>query len=187
MKLEKPIVITPPPYTNQQTNKVVNPDPIVLEELKIVYIDSPDQKKLVARIDSLPYVLPLTESDQEYDSLGDYSSSIRENLVKEKLGSDPAVKIRSLFPPTLEEHPNGPGTILSGIIKNFGISMTPNCKCMKHAMEMNKNGPEWCEQNIETILEWIKEEANNRKIPFVSSLVRMAVTQAINKSKKHVV
>jgi hypothetical protein len=187
MRLDFPITITPPPYTDPSTKKITQPESITLQDLKITYIDSPDQKKLVARIDSLPYVLPLVESDQEYDNLGDYSSSIREKLVKEKLGSDPAAKIRSLFPPTLEEFPNGPGTILSQMIKSVGVSITPTCKCMKHANEMNTKGVKWCENNTEIIIEWLKQECKERNIPFIPTVVRMVVNQAISKAKKHVI
>jgi hypothetical protein len=184
MILDQPIVIKPPPYTDPKTNKIIYPTDLVLKELILTYTDSPKHKKLVAKIDSIPWSLILTETDEEYDALGDYTCSVREQLVKTKLGPDPAGKLRSLFPPTLEEDPNGPGTILSQTIKSIGITMTPNCKCMYHAIMMNKNGVDWCQQNLETILGWIKEECENRKIPFVKPIVSIIVNQAINKSRK---
>lgn len=184
MILDQPITIKPPPYTDPRTNEIAYPKDIVLHKLDITYTDSPKHKKLVAKIDSIPWSLILTETDEEYDALGDYTSSIREQLVKQKLGPDPAAKLRSLFPPTLEENPNGPGTILSKTIKAIGISMTPNCKCMMHALMMNKHGPDWCEANLDTILGWIKEECESRKIPFVQTIVSIMVKQAINKSRK---
>lgn len=183
MKLAKPIILNPPPYTNE-ANKLIHPEPIILSELKVTYSDSPHKKKLAAKIDSVPWSLILVDNDDEYDTLGDYTVSQREQLLKEKLGSDPAAVLQSLFPRTLEQDPYGPGTILSGMIKKFGIHMTPNCSCMAKALSMNKEGPDWCEQNIDKILEWLKTESKNRKIPFIEPVVKIMVNQAIQKSRK---
>ena len=69
-----------------------------------------------------------------------------------------------MFPPTLESVPNGAGSILSGMISAMGIKSTPNCSCKRHALEMNTNGPDWCEENLGTILDWLNEEAQKRFI-----------------------
>jgi hypothetical protein len=49
---------------------------------------------------------------------------------------------------------------------------------------MNRNGVDWCEQNISTIVGWLKEESAKRKIPFVESLAILVVKRAIRKSKQ---
>lgn len=183
MKLQHPITLNPPPYTDA-SGKLIHPEPIILTELKVVYSDSPATKKLTAKIDSLPWSLILVDNDDEYDALGDYTVSQREILLKNKLGSDPATVLQSLFPPTLEQDPYGPGTILSGMIKKFGIHITPDCACMGRALNMNKKGVDWCEQNIDKILDWLREESKKRKLPFIDTVARMIVQQALQKSRK---
>lgn len=49
---------------------------------------------------------------------------------------------------------------------------------------MDDMGAEWCRQNIETILGWLKEEADRRKLPFVREAVRPMVLLAISRSEK---
>lgn len=183
MKLQNPIILNPPPYSNE-AGVVIYPEPITLTTLDLTYSDSVVRKKLTVKIDTVPWSLKLIDNDDDYDALGDYTASQREQLVREKLGSDPAAVLQSLFPPTLEQNPYGPGTILSSMIKKFGIKMTPNCSCMAHAISMNKEGPDWCETNIDKILTWLKEESKKRKIPFIEPAVKLMVQQAINKSRK---
>ena len=183
MKLEHPITLNPPPYTDA-SGKLIHPEPITLTELQLTYSDSPARKKLIAKIDSVPWSLKLIDNDDEYDALGDYTVSQREQLLLKTLGSDPTSVLQSLFPPTLEQDPYGPGTILSSMIKKFGIHMTPHCSCMAKALSMNEKGPDWCEENLDKIVEWLKEESKNRKIPFIEPVVRMIVQQAIQKSRK---
>jgi hypothetical protein len=51
---------------------------------------------------------------------------------------------------------------------------------------MDDQGPEWCENNIEIILDWLSEEANNRKLGgvFFRPAVKLVVQRAIAKAKK---
>jgi hypothetical protein len=49
---------------------------------------------------------------------------------------------------------------------------------------MNEKGVEWCEQNIDMIVGWLKEEANKRKLPFINTVAKYFVKKAINLSKK---
>jgi len=49
---------------------------------------------------------------------------------------------------------------------------------------MNRMGNDWCEQNIETIVEWLKEEAAARGLPFISTVGRMLVRKAISNARK---
>jgi hypothetical protein len=70
------------------------------------------------------------------------------------------------------------------MIKTIGIKSSSNCSCRKHAIEMNDKGPDWCEENIGTILAWIKEESTKRKLPYVEFVAKSIVQRAIYKSRK---
>jgi hypothetical protein len=182
MNLTEPITIQPPPFTDHN-NKLINPKPISFTFLDVSYIDNPRSKTVFAQIQQIPGRILLI-SPQEYDSVGDYTQLQIENIFKEKLGNDIATKLRSLFPKTLEENPNGPGTILAGMFSSLGIKSSPTCSCRRHAIEMNDKGADWCEQNIDTILSWLKEESNKRKIPFIESIASLVVKRAIRQSRK---
>lgn len=182
MKLDKEIIIYPP-ATSDNNGNIINPPPLVLSVLDVTYHDNPINKNLFVTIRNFPSSLSLAVGEQ-YTQLGDYTQIQIENRLKEVLGSDPAVTLRNLFPKTLEEFPNGPGTILAGMISSLGIKSTPNCACRRHAIEMNERGPDWCEANIDTILGWLKTESENRKLPFVETIARMIVKRAISKSRR---
>ena len=49
---------------------------------------------------------------------------------------------------------------------------------------MNDKGPDWCEQNMTTILGWLKEESNKRNLPFIESVAKLIVLRAIRLSRK---
>lgn len=183
MILQKPITIQPPPVTDPKTNKIVTPPPIILNELIFTFMDNPKRKIVHASIQQIPYPILLFSGDQ-YDMMGDYTQAQLDNIVKQKLGDDPQAIIQSLYPRTLEQDPNGPGTILASMFSKIGIKSSPTCSCKRHALEMNKNGAEWCENNISTITGWLKEESTKRKIPFVEPIAKMVVQRAINQSKK---
>lgn len=88
-------------------------------------------------------------------------------------------------PQTLEDYPNGPGTILSKMLGKIGINSTPNCSCRRRAIEMNNRGPDWCAENINTIVGWLREEAEKRKLPFVDFAGKLLVQRAIKVSRKN--
>jgi len=50
---------------------------------------------------------------------------------------------------------------------------------------MDTNGIEWCENNIDTIVGWLKEEATKRKLPFVDMAGRILVKRAIKNARKN--
>lgn len=78
---------------------------------------------------------------------------------------------------------DGPGTHLSKMLEKIGIKTTPNCSCKARANLMNEKGVEWCENNIDTIVEWLKEEATKRNLLFVEWAARLLVKRAIKLSK----
>lgn len=97
----------------------------------------------------------------------------------------PVVPMVPMAPPqTLEDFPNGPGTILSKMLSKIGIHSTPNCSCRRRAMEMNTRGPDWCSQNIDMIVGWLREESEKRKLPFVDFAGKLLIQRAIKVSRK---
>jgi hypothetical protein len=76
----------------------------------------------------------------------------------------------------------GCGTELKSLLSKIGIHATKNCSCNAKANEMDHKGPEWCEENIEQIVDWMKAESENRGLPFLRiagrKLVRMAIKRA---------
>lgn len=183
MELDTSITIQPPPNTNPRTNKIEYPPPLVLEKLYVNYIDNPTDRTVFAAVGHIPGRILLLQGD-EYDKAGDYTKSFIHDKLKAELGDDPAAKLRSMFPRTLEEDPDGPGSILSGMISTMGIKSTPNCSCRRHAIQMNTEGPDWCDNNMDTILSWLEEESSKRKLPFVRTVAKMMVSRAISKSRR---
>ena len=182
MKLENPVTVQPPPYSDHAGN-VITPDPIVKQDLQLSFHDDYERQNLSVSIED--FTLPITlYSGDAYDELGDWSKSQLENRLKSILGSNPAVVLRSLFPRTMEEDPYGPGTQLSKMIKSLGIHMSDSCSCRRHALTMNERGNDWCEQNVDTVVGWLRQEAKNRGLPFVDMVGKVMVNRAIKKSRK---
>lgn len=88
-------------------------------------------------------------------------------------------------PATLEDYPDGPGTILSKMLSKIGIHSTPNCSCRRRAMEMNTRGPDWCAENIDMIVGWLREESEKRKLPFVDFAGKLLIQRAVKISRKN--
>lgn len=182
MKLKNSITIQPPPYSDN-AGKVVNPNPVILENLEFIFIDNPKSKSLSVQIIGLQINIPIWNGS-DYDLIGDWTKSQAENKITQLFGDDPAKYLRSLYPKTLEENPNHCGTILSKMIKSVGIQMTDSCSCKRHALEMNEKGNDWCEENIDTIVGWLRDEAKRRGLPFMDAIGKMLVYRAIKKSRK---
>ena len=79
---------------------------------------------------------------------------------------------------------SGVGTELKKLLKTIGITASPTCTCNVRAKTMNENGIRWCEDNKETIIGWLEEEANKRNLPFSSYLATILINFAIKKAKK---
>ena len=183
MKLDNPIQLRQEPFTDNQGN-VQHPDPFTLEELQITYWDQPFSKQIGVQIMRIPQQTTLF-SGEAYDALGDDRSlSVFQTKLKELMGDNPQAYLQNQFPKTLESDPDGPGAILAGMISAMGIKSTPNCSCKRHALEMNTNGPDWCEENLGTILDWLNEESKKRNLPFVRTVAKLMVQRAINKSRR---
>lgn len=79
---------------------------------------------------------------------------------------------------------NGPGSQLKALLAKIGIKAGPNCSCNKRAVTMNLRGNEWCEENIDHIVGWLREEATKRKLPFIDAVGKALVKMAIKRAKK---
>jgi hypothetical protein len=182
MKLQNIVTITPPPFTDN-SGRVNFPSPLIFENLDLVFTDNVKAKTVYATVIGTPTPLVLW-SGESYDNIGDWTQEQAENKITDLLGDDPAAMLRSLFPKTLEETPNHPGTVLSKMIKSLGFTMSDNCSCKRHALEMNDKGNDWCAENIDTIVGWLREETHRRNLPFIDALGKMMVNRAIKKSRK---
>lgn len=182
MKLKKEITLQQPPYT-ATNGTVVHPEPIVYSELDVTYIIRPAQNTMYAQVAGIPSPIMLIDNDKIVDVLS-LTIDHLESILLEKLGDDPQSYLQSLFPKTLESDPDGPGTILSGMIATMGIKTTPTCSCKRHAIQMNEKGNDWCEENMTTILGWLKEESQKRNLPFIETVAKMIVSRAIKTSRR---
>jgi hypothetical protein len=183
MKLESPITLRPSKYTDPN-NQIINPDPITLDELNMMYIDNEAQKQYYVAIQHVPQQIMLYQGE-EYEQNPDITKKQAQQRLLDLAKNDMELYLQNLFPKTLEDDPYGPGTILASMFSAIGIKSSPTCSCRRHALEMNKNGIEWCEENVSTICGWLQEECKKRKIPYVEAVAKMVVNRAINKSKKY--
>jgi len=88
-------------------------------------------------------------------------------------------------PPAAPPAPtHGPGTELKKLLKLVGITASPDCSCNARARTMDEKGCDWCEQNLDEIVGWLREEAAKRGLPFVDLAGRMLVNRAIKNARK---
>lgn len=78
----------------------------------------------------------------------------------------------------------GVGAIISRWLKFTKLFMFKPCACEYRATLMNSWGPDICEQRIDEIIGWFKEEAKNQDLPFSSKAMKLIIQRAINKSRK---
>lgn len=182
MKLNNPVSLQASAYKDKD-GKIIFPDPVVYTELDVSYIYRPVSKTIYAQITGIPGILTLIQNSS-LDYLNGLSLKDLQELLRIKLANNAQETLQSLFPTTLESDPDGPGSILSNMFSYIGIVSSPNCSCKRHAIEMNQRGPDWCEENISTILGWLKEETKKRNLPFVESVAKLIVLRAIKLSRK---
>lgn len=77
----------------------------------------------------------------------------------------------------------GPGTELKRLLEAVGIKSEPGCKCNKRAAYMNEMGIEWCEEHREMILDWLREAAEERGMPFIRVAASLLLSRAIAKAR----
>lgn len=79
---------------------------------------------------------------------------------------------------------HGPGTELKKLLKKVGITASPNCSCNARARTMDQWGCDKCEERIDEIVGWLREEATKRRLPFIDAAGRMIVRRAIKNARK---
>lgn len=79
---------------------------------------------------------------------------------------------------------SGPGSILAEMLKGMGLAPVESCKCKGRARKMDEWGPDGCERHIEEIVDWLEEEAQKRKLPFMKWPAKTLVRVAIRRSRK---
>jgi hypothetical protein len=110
--------------------------------------------------------------------------------IKAELAAKLAAKhARRASPPPAAVSPlsRGPGTELRKMLASIGIHPRgEKCKCNEHAHEMDRRGADWCEENLESILDWLEAEAKTRGylgMLFVRGAARVVVKTAIARSR----
>jgi hypothetical protein len=78
----------------------------------------------------------------------------------------------------------GPGTELKKLLARIGIVASPTCSCNRRAILMDLNGCDWCESNADTIVGWLREEAEKRSLPFFGFAGRAMLRMAIKNARK---
>jgi hypothetical protein len=79
--------------------------------------------------------------------------------------------------------PLGVGGHLKKLLAYFGLVADGDCLCDDRAREMNLRGPDWCAENIETIVGWLREAAEKRGLPFSAFAARQLVRLAIRRAR----
>ncbi len=79
--------------------------------------------------------------------------------------------------------PHGVGYHLKRLLAQFHLLGKAGCRCDDHAAEMDRNGPDWCAANIETIVGWMRAEARKRKLTFSAVGARLLVRWAIRNAR----
>ena len=80
---------------------------------------------------------------------------------------------------------HGPGTELKKLLARVGITATPDCSCNARAAEMDRQGVDWCEANLDTIVGLLREQAQARGLPFLDLAGRVLVRRAISNARRN--
>jgi len=83
---------------------------------------------------------------------------------------------------------NRPGTELKKILALIGIVATDSCPCNDRAAEMDRREqetPGWCDANLDTIVGWLREQAEARGLPFLDIAGRLLVRRAIRNARRN--
>jgi len=93
---------------------------------------------------------------------------------------------KSLLEPIRAEVVSGPGTELKKLVSWFIWNKNiRNCKtCATREQRMNRWGPDRCQKNILTIIEWLRESAVKHGYPFSERVAASLIRKAIDNSRK---
>jgi hypothetical protein len=85
-------------------------------------------------------------------------------------------------PPLPWQSPSGPGAELTKLLATVGIHYTAGCKCRDRSKKMDAMGVQWCRDNIDTIVDWMGEEAKKRHLPFMRIAAKLMAKRAIRRA-----
>lgn len=116
-------------------------------------------------------------------ALFDAAGNLRAVMMTDQEYKKVADKYRDM--PGKSEPTYGPGTELKALLGMIGIKASPNCSCNARAKKMDDMGVEWCEKNVTTIVGWLQEEADKRRLPFSRFAARKLVQTAIARAARN--
>lgn len=183
--LEQPITLKIPAFKDKTGKIIPERTTEISEKLDVFYTDLAQRKMITATFKSAPTPVILFQGEN-YEAVSDtWNKQMARDKLLERIGSiNLQTFLQNLFPPTLESNPNGPGTILAGMLSAMGIHSTPNCTCRRRALLMNERGPQWCRENKEQIMQWLEEEAKKRKLAYIQSAASLMLDKVIAKSER---
>ena len=76
------------------------------------------------------------------------------------------------------------GTALKNLLLKFFIQSQPGCGCDSLAEMMDSEGPEWCRQNRELIVDHMEREAERRGLPFARWVGTKLLDRAHKKARE---
>jgi len=77
-----------------------------------------------------------------------------------------------------------PGKELKRLLRIFSLIPIESCNCDYHADLMDERGPDWCEENIEEVTDWMEEGAAKRGLPFSRKLAKVLVRRATKNARR---
>jgi hypothetical protein len=83
-----------------------------------------------------------------------------------------------------EEKFSGAGGELKKLLARVGIHPSAGCQCLARAAEMDRIGPDACEERLDEIVGWLAEESGRRGFPFSVTIGRMLVRRAIANARR---
>lgn len=80
--------------------------------------------------------------------------------------------------------PAGVGARVHRFLARLGFQIEAGCNCQDMICDMNREGPDWCEANLEKIVNQMKHEARRRgMLLFSKPLARLIVRRAIARER----
>ena len=79
----------------------------------------------------------------------------------------------------------GVGSSFKALLATVGFQ--PCETCNNYARKMDREGPDWCEENEDLILGWIKNNARKRGVPYVRFAVRQVLRLAIKQARDNMI
>ena len=80
-----------------------------------------------------------------------------------------------------------PSTHLKNMLASMGIHEAAGCQCKQIARMMDVGGPDWCEENIESIVDKMETEAKRRRsLLFTRGIAKMLIRRAVRKARKEI-